>query len=256
MNRQVIIKTPEQIANITEAGKWHTELLHILTKASQAGTTLIEIEAQAQRFLDMHNLTWAFKWFNWFPANCCLSLNDCVVHWIPDETVLKEWDFLKIDVGVVYKWWISDAAVTLVVWWAKHNPEWQKLIDSTKVALDNWLKRIAPGKSFYEYGIEVERTMKNNWFSVIKNLTGHGVGVEVHEAPSIYNRGFKKMKKSIARPWMVIALEPITAVNSKEFIHWTENSWNIYTEHWDLWAQWEYTVVITENWYKVIAWIQ
>lgn len=228
----------------------------MLEKLSQPWTILMEIEAQAQHFLTMNNLTWAFKWYNWFPANCCLSVNDCVVHWIPDDTILKEWDLLKIDVWVTYKWGISDAAITFVVWGKKHNPQGELLTVATKKALDAWIKRIWPWKAFFEYWVAVEKTMKGAWFSVLKNLTGHGVGVAVHEAPSIYNWGYKKMKKSFARPWMVIALEPITAIKSKEFVHWTANERNIYTEHGDLWAQWEYTLLITENGYEILAWIQ
>lgn len=256
MFKKPIIKTQQQISNIAEAGKWHNELLHLLMKASQPGTTLLEIEAQAQRFLDINNLTWSFKWYNWFPANCCLSVNDCVVHGIPDETVLKAWDLLKIDVWVTYNECISDAAVSIIIWGDTHNALWADLIKATKQSLDLWIKTLKPWSTFIQYWSTVQKTLKKAWFSVIKNLTGHGVGVDVHEAPSIYNWPHRSLKKMTIRPWMVIALEPITAVKSSDFIHGTTNERNVYTEYWDLWAQREYTIAITENGYEILAWLQ
>lgn len=256
MRWKPIIKTKQQIQQITEAGKWHTELLHLLRDAAKPWVILLELEAQAKNFLTMHNLTGAFKWYQWFPANCCLSVNDCVVHGIPDDTVLHEWDILKIDVGVVYKEWISDAAISVVVWGDSTNPEATKLKNVTKDALDAWLTKLVPWENFYAYWKTVAKFVEKNNCSVIKNLTWHGVWVKVHEAPSLYNWPHKSLKKVTIQPGMVIALEPITAITSESFVQWTKNERNIYTEHSDLWAQWEYTLLITDNGYEILAWIE
>jgi len=253
MSRKVIIKRADQIDAIREAGKYLTELLWLIGHAAKPGVVLNELEAQAQRFMDMNNLKGAFKGYHWFPANLCLSINDCVVHGIPDETVLQEWDLLKIDAGVVYNECIADSAVSLIVGWADKNPEGQALIDATKDSLDQSLIHIAPGKSLYDFGVSVDTIMRDRWYSIIKTLTWHGVWVEVHEAPSIYNRWYKPLKKQTFQKDMVIALEPITAIKSKEFSEWT-NGWNLYTDRGDLGAQWEYTLAVTENGYEILAW--
>ncbi len=101
--KKATIKTPEQINNIRIAGKFHNELLLILRDAAKAGVSLLDLEKIAADFLKKHNLKGSFKGYNGYPANLCLSVNDCVVHGIPDRYVLKNGDVLKIDLGVTYK---------------------------------------------------------------------------------------------------------------------------------------------------------
>lgn len=98
-----LIKTPQQINTIRESGKYLNELLLYIKSQSKAGVSLIELETMAQKWLNQRNLKGAFKGYEGFPANLCLSVNDCVVHGIPDETVLKNGDLLKIDAGVIYE---------------------------------------------------------------------------------------------------------------------------------------------------------
>ena len=97
------IKTPEQIRNITDSCAYLTEMLLYLKDQTKAGMTLLEVENLSQAWLDKRNLKGAFKGYEGFPANLCLSVNDCVVHGIPDETILKNGDLLKIDAGIIYK---------------------------------------------------------------------------------------------------------------------------------------------------------
>lgn len=255
MTRKTIIKTKEQIDAIREAGKWHRELITMIWDASKAGVQLIELEKMSQLYLDKHDLKGSFKGYWWFPANLCLSNNDCVVHGIPDTTVLEDGDVLKIDVWVTYKWWIADAAITLVVGWDDKNPLWAKLIKTTKLSLDLGIKELLPYQNALKFSQTVYDTMRKWWYNIIKTLTWHGVWQEVHEWPTMYNYPEKSMKKVLLRPWMVIALEPITAIKSDDYIEWS-NGWNLYTKHWDLWAQREYTLAITDNGIEVLAWIQ
>jgi len=255
MQSWIIIKTQAQINNIRESGKHLNEILELTRNASKAGVSLIELEDIAEKYLKKHNLKWAFKWYEWYPANLCLSVNDCVVHWIPDKYVLKNWDLLKIDCGVTYNKWISDAAVSLVVWWELANPLGQALIVATKSALDRSLEYIYDGNSAYEYSRNIFNVMKNAWFSVLEKLTWHGVWNAVHEKPYMYNIPDSSMKKVKLQSWMVIALEPITAVKSRDF-YGKNNDRNLYTDYGDLWAQWEYTVLVTDNGYEILAWLK
>ena len=250
------IKTSQEIDYIREAWKYLNELLNIVWENSKEWTSLLELEMIASSYLKKNNVTWSFKGYEWFPANLCLSVNECVVHWIPDWYILKSWDVLKIDAWVTYKKMISDSAITVVIWGFKANPTGQRLVEATKLSLDEWLKFIAPGENLFNFAVKVNQVVKSKWFSILQNLTGHWVGYDVHEKPFVVNYPENYAKSVIAKPWMVLALEPITAVKSKQAIEKKWVAWNMYTQKWDISAQWEYTIVITKNWYEILAGIE
>ncbi len=258
--KNIIIKNTEQIKTIKESGKFLTELLHIIYQNLKPWIALIELEEIAQNFMDKHWIKWAFKWYNGFPANLCLSVNDCVVHWIPDWYILKNWDLLKVDCGVDYKWWISDAAFSKIIGWKENNLLWHQLIKTTKLALDRGVELAKHNVKMLDFSKTVYHTMIGNHFSVIETLTWHWVWVKVHEEPFIYNVPCVEMNWLIFKENMVLAFEPITAISSTDYTnkkYWVKDNWrNLYTENWDLWAQREYTVLITKNWCEVLAWIQ
>lgn len=253
---KIIYKTKEQLQNLRESGKYLTELLYLLYDRLQPWICWNELEKFAQKYIDIHNLKWAFKWYNGFPTNLCISINDCVVHGIPNDYVFKDGDLVKIDAGIVYKWMISDAAFSKIVGGDDKNILWADLIKATKEALDNWVKSLEIGKSFYNLWKTVFNTMKKYWFSVIKTLTGHWVGVKVHECPHIYNYPNKELKQYLVKNWMTFAIEPITAIKSTNWIEKKSWDWPLYCEKWDLWAQWEYTIIVDSNKIEVVAWIQ
>lgn len=255
MQNEIQIKNTKQINNIRESGKHLTALLHILYTKAKAGISLIELEFVAEHYIKTNKLKWAFKWYEWFPANLCLSVNDCVVHGIPDEYILKNGDLLKIDCWITYNGWITDSAITIPIWGEAANPLWYELAKVTKKSLDEAIKYIWPGKAIYEYSHHVHQIITHGWFSVLWKLTWHGVGNKVHEAPHIYNTPNPEMKKIFFKPGMVLAFEPITAVNSSDFVHRPGNDWNLYCKGKDLWAQREYTILITETWYEILSWI-
>lgn len=251
--KQPIIKTKEQIQNITDSCSYLTEMLYYLREHTKAWMTLLEVEALSQEWLDKRDLKWAFKNYDGFPANLCLSVNDCVVHGIPDETVLVNGDLLKIDAGVIYKKGFSDAAISMIIGDEALNPLGADLIRATKESLDLWIQAIQTWKEAYGISKAIYTHIKNSWFEVIKTLCGHGVWNAVHEKPLFYNYPVAEMKKIVLEPWMVIAIEPITAVVSDDVVFGDLNDWNLYCKKGDLWAQWEYTVLITENGPKVLA---
>ena len=249
------IKDKKQIANIRESGKHLTTLLRLLYTKAKAGISLIELEFVAEHYIKEHNLKWAFKGYEWYPANLCLSVNDCVVHGIPDAYILKNGDVLKIDCWITYNGWITDSAITIVIGGELANPLWYALAKATKKWLDEAIKYIWPGKAIYEYSHRVHQIILNEWFSILGKLTWHGVGNKVHEQPHIYNTPNPEMKKILFQPGMVLAFEPITAVSSTDFVHRPGNDWNLYCKGKDLWAQREYTILITDTGYEILSWI-
>lgn len=153
--KKATIKTPEQINNIRIAGKFHNELLLILRDAAKAGVSLLELEQIAADFLKKHNLKGSFKGYNGYPANLCLSVNDCVVHGIPDRYVLKNGDVLKIDLGVSYKGCMTDAAITVIVGGEHANPEAAGLIEATKSGLDECMHFLSAGRTVYDWAYAI-----------------------------------------------------------------------------------------------------
>lgn len=253
--KDISIKTKQQIENIRISGKYLTELLQLLYTKAKAGISLIELEFVAEHYIKTNNIKWAFKWYQWFPANLCLSVNDCVVHGIPDNYMLKNGDLLKIDCGITYKGGITDSAITITIGWEAANPLGYELAKATKKSLDEAIQHIWPGKAIYEYSHRVHKIVTNAWFSVLGKLTWHGVGNKVHEGPHIYNTPNPEMKKIFFQPGMVLAFEPITAVSSTDFVSRPWNDRNLYCKGRDLWAQREYTILITEKWYEILSWI-
>ena len=253
---QIIYKSKQQLENLKESGKYLTELLYLLFEKLQPGVIGIELEDFAQKYIDTHNLKWAFKWYYGFPANLCISVNDCVVHWIPNDYVFKEGDLVKIDAWITYKWMISDAAFSKVVGGWDKNQLWTDLVKTTKKALDAGIASLKVWASFYNMWKTIFDVMKKNGFSVIKTLTGHWVGVKVHEPPHLYNYPNKELKNYIVRNWMAFAVEPITAVESTDWKEPYPGAWPLYCEKNDLWAQWEYTVIVDDNKIQVVAGIQ
>lgn len=248
-----IIKTSQQISNIRESGKYLTELLYKLYHATQVGVALIELEFIAEDYIKKNNLKWAFKNYHGFPANLCLSVNDCVVHGIPDDYILKNGDLLKIDCGITYKGGITDSAISVVVGGELANPLAYNLVVATKKSLDTWLEYIAADRPLFGFSHHIHSSITNAGFSVIEKLTWHGVGNKVHEDPHVYNIPHPSMKTTFLEAGMVLALEPITAVSSKDFFMKKENDWNLYCKNGDLGAQWEYTILVTEDWYEILS---
>lgn len=252
----IIIKTPEQINNLRISWKLLTEMLLLLRDATKPWVTLIELENMSRDFCKKHNVTGAFLGNQWYKYNLCLSVNDCVVHGIPDNYELKAWDLLKIDAGINYKKALSDAAIAIVVWWDETNPEATHLKNTTKQALDAGVKTLWPGKPLYNYWFTVEKIVKQNNCSIIGNVTGHGVGTALWEPPYIYNYAHPSLQRIFLEPGMVIALEPITAIESRSYKEKPHIKWNLYTQKGDLGAQREYSVLITENGYEILAGVQ
>lgn len=250
------IKTAEEIKNIKEAGKYLNELLYINQQNAKAGTKLLELEEKTESYLKKNNLKWSFKGYQWFPTNLCLSVNDCVVHWIPDDYILKNGDLLKIDCGITYKWNIADAAISIIVGGSHTNPLAEKLVNVTKSWLDHCLHHLKPENTVHTYSSEIFNYITSRGCSVIKALTWHGVGNAVHEPPYIYNRPHPETSKTLLQEGMVLAIEPITAISSEDFVEGKHNNRNLYTKNGDLWAQREYTIHITNNGNEILAWIK
>lgn len=221
--------------------------------------SLLELEKASNDFIKKlnqdnpeHDIKGAFKGFEWFPANLCLSYNSGLVHGIPSKYILKAWDLLKIDTGIKCDWYITDSAVSVVVGWSKTNKKAAELIYSTKKVLDDSFEIIKEGLSLFDYGRFVYNQIKKDWYEIIKGLTWHGLGKTVHEDPWISNYADHRLKSIKFKPGMVFALEPITAEYSDDFIG-GKNGRDLFTSRGDLGCQREYTIAFGSEGPEIVA---
>lgn len=210
----ITIKTKEDIQKLREGGRRHAEILNLLKNMIKPGITSKELDDEAHRLIIEGGDIPAFLNYKPrgesrpFPASLCVSINDEIVHGIPneEEKVLKEGDIVTIDLGLIHKGLITDAAITVPV--GNISPELSKLLDVTNKALYAGIKAAKGGKRVGDIGVAIERLAVAAGFGVVEELSGHGVGYSVHEDPFVPNYGVAGTG-DVLKPGMVLAIEPI-----------------------------------------------
>lgn len=244
----VNLKNKNDIKKLRISGKILSQTLSILKKKTKEGIPLRELDKIARREIEEAGAIPAFLNYqpsgaaSPFPASICASVNDIIVHGIPGDYILKEGDVLKIDAGVNYKGYITDSAFTLGI--GKISFEADGLIKVTRKALVKAIKLCHLGYHIGDIGWTVEKTIKKAGFKVIRDLTGHGVGFNLHEPPNVPNFGNKGTGLAL-EPGMVLAIEPITSISSEHMKKAEDDSF--VTADGSVSAQFEHTVVITEG---------
>ncbi len=239
-------KTKEDIAGLRASGVILSHLLHALSERAKPGTALAELDALAERILEEARAEATFLGFRPgpgaapYPARLCTSVNDVVVHGLPDATVLKSGDLLSLDMGVTYRGYVTDAAVTVAVGDVSEND--RKLIRATREALGNALRVCDTAHRLGDIGYEIERTAGKYGLHVVKNLIGHGVGFELHEEPDVYNFGERGTGMKLTEG-LVLAIEPMLSFESDRAVEREDGSFA--TERGDRSAHFETTVAIT-----------
>jgi len=250
----VNLKSQEEIKKIAIAGRILAKILKTLTKEAKIGTRLSQLNALAYQLTKKYKARPAFLGYQPtgaskpFGASICASVNEVVVHGFPSDYKLQSGDVLKIDFGVEYQGFFADAALTIGI--GKISKEAKHLIKTTELALKRAIKQAKPGKTLGDIGWIIQKTAEDNGLKVIKCLTGHGVGKELHEEPTIYNYG-EKGKGIVLRPGMVLAIEPMLAISTEKIIQKSDESWA--TADGSLSAHFEHTVAITEKGAKILT---
>lgn len=245
----IYIKTKQEIKKIADGGKILSAILNNVAKKIKPGITTLALNDYAEFLIKKFGATPSFKNFEKYPASLCTSVNDAIVHAIPSNYKLQEGDIIGLDLGIWWKGLCTDMARTVPV--GKISQEAKKLISVTKKCLELGIKQIKPGNRIGDYGYAVQVYAEKNGFSVVRNLTGHGVGREVHEDPKIFNFG-KPNDGEEFKEGMVIALEPmINQGTYKNKI--SDDGWTILTADKKLSAHFEHTVVVTKRGCKVLT---
>lgn len=250
----ISIKTPQEIIQLKESGRILSGLLKTLVAHAKVGTNLLDLDKLAYTYIRDNNGYPAFLNYqpegatHPYPASICVSLNNIIVHGTPHDYKLRAGDVLKIDAGVIYEGMYTDSATTVAI--GKIFPKTKNLLRSTKKALDEALAIIRPGKTLGDIGWVIEQRARMDNVKVIKALTGHGVGYELHEDPAVFNYG-SKGHGLVLREGMVLAIEPMFSVSSEDIIQQRDDSYA--TADGSLSAHYEHTVVVTKRGHTIIT---
>jgi len=248
----ISIKTKIELDLMRESGRILASIISKMRIAAKPGITTKDLDKLARELVLFHDVKAAFLGYSGFPAVVCISMNDEVVHGVPSGDKLKEGDLLSIDMGVVYKGFYSDSAVTFPVLgnmseseWSQKNPEASKLLAVTKEALNVGIKNAKAGNHVGDISSEVQKVIERNNFGVVRVLVGHGIGRDLHEEPQVPNFGEPGDGPEL-KTGMTIAIEPMVNVGSHE-IELTKDGFTYKTKDGSLSAHFEHTVVITED---------
>ena len=252
----ITIKTKEEIEILKEGGHILAEVLRELAKLAKPGVSTGFLDQKARELISARGGEPAFLNYHPtfmdkpYPASLCVSLNNVIVHGLPSEkTILKNGDILKLDLGVKYKNLFTDAAITVGI--GELTEEKHKLIDITKQALKLAINEVRPGNHIGDIGFAIENYIENNGFYVIEILVGHGVGHAIHEEPNVPNYG-KRGKGPILQPGMVLAIEPMVALKSKE-VQLSKDGFGYETLGGSLSAHFEHSVAVTKDGHLVLT---
>jgi methionyl aminopeptidase len=247
-------KTPAEIETMAEGGRRLARILAELRAAVRPGVRTIELDRLAHDLIAKGGDTPAFLGYKPggagkpYPASLCASVNDGVVHGVPSNYALREGDVLKLDLGLVHKELYVDAAVTVGV--GKISEEAKKLISATKKALALGVAAAKAGNTLGDIGHAVQNYVEQLGFSVVRALTGHGVGQSLHEDPYVYNFGKPGEGEKLV-PGMVLALEPMVTAGRCHVKQLSDDSF--VTKDGSLAAHFEHTVAITKHGSRILT---
>ncbi len=237
-----LLKSEEEILTMKEGGSMLAETVKELQKRITPGISTKELDSFAEQFIIQKGAKPSFKGYRGFPATVCTSLNDIIVHGIPSEKPLKEGDILSLDIGLYYKGFHSDMAVTVPV--GKVDGDALRLIKATKKALKRGIKKVREGNTLGDLGNTIERYVHKSGFEIVYGLCGHGIGRNIHEEPNILNTG-KRRKEEKMIPGVVFCIEPMLSMGSGEIKEYDDG--RIGTADGSLSAHFEHTVALTEK---------
>jgi methionyl aminopeptidase len=244
--RMDMIKTPEQIAGIREAGKLNTEVLDAVEKEIKVGMTTDEIDKIVYDYTVSHNGTPACLNYEGFPKSVCTSINDVICHGIPSpDDVLKSGDIVNVDATTIYKGYVGDASRMFMI--GNVSAERKNLVGITKECLrrgtlsaKGWVNTIG------DIGASIQAFAHKHGYSVVREFGGHGVGLSMHEDPFVSHVG-KRGTGMLLVPGMVITIEPMINQGHPDLYIDSVDNWTVRTVDGKASAQWEYTLLITEG---------
>lgn len=246
----ITIKSAREIELMTEAGRI-LEIVHEeLAKALHPGMSTKDIDKLGEEIIRSYGCIPSFLEYNGYPASICVSVNDEVVHGIPDSRhILKDGDIVSLDAGVIYKGYHSDAARTHGI--GEIGKEAQKLIDVTRESFFEGIKYAKEGNHLFDISTAIGKYAESFGYGVVRDLCGHGIGTSLHESPEIPN--YEMNRKGVKlKAGMTLAIEPMINMGTWQ-VRWLDDDWTVVTKDHSLSAHYENTVLITEGEPKLLT---
>ena len=245
----IVLRSKDEISEIGRAGSILARTLEKLRKYAKPGILTKELDAIAREEIIKRDGYPAFKDYKGFPGNICVSLNEMVVHGIPSDRKLRDGDIVSIDVGVRFRDYCADGAITVSI--GRIGETAAKLIEVTKKALYIGIENAQAGRHLTDISYAIQQFVEANHFSVVRALVGHGIGTKIHEEPEIPNFGHPGMGP-ILEPGMVLAIEPMVNAGTFE-VETLDDGWSIVTKDKKLSAHFEHTIAITDGKAKILT---
>ena len=249
--RGVEIKSAREIKIMREASRIVATVLREVMAMVEPGQTTGDLDAFAEKRIREMGATPSFKGYHGFPASICASINNEVVHGIPNaKRVIHKGDLLKVDTGAYFEGYHGDSCITVCV--GESSAEAQTLSRVAQESLMAGLSQVKAGNTLLDIAGAVEDHVKANGFSVVEDYTGHGVGRNLHEEPSVFNFRTDELPNVTLRPGMTLAIEPILNAGSKA-CRTLKDRWTVVTRDRSLSAQWEHTVLVTSDGCEILT---
>lgn len=240
----IVLKTSKELRLMKEACVIAAGALKAAGEAVEPGVSTTEINRIAHKFITDAGAIPTFKGYNGYPAATCISINDVVIHGIPSsKQIIREGDLVSIDVGATFNGYVGDNAATFAA--GDISPEAKRLSDTTRESLYEGIRAAVAGGRIGDIGHAVQSYCESRGFSVVRTFTGHGVGTQMHEDPSVPNFGTPGRGVRLL-PGMTIAIEPMINMGTHE-VRQMPDGWTIKTKDGKLSAHFEHTIAITAD---------
>ena len=249
--RGIEIKSPREIEIMRQSAKIVATVLKEISELVQPGMTTADLDAHAEKRIREMGATPSFKGYHGFPASICSSINNEVVHGIPNpKKVLRTGDVLKVDTGAYQQGFHGDSCITIAV--GEVTPEAAKLMRVAEEALYKGIEQVKAGNYLLDLAGAIQDHVEANGFSIVEDFTGHGVGRNLHEEPSVFNFRTRDMPNVKLRAGMTLAIEPIVNAGSR-LTRILADRWTAVTVDNSLSAQFEHTVLVTDSGYEILT---
>ncbi len=245
----ISIKSEHEIELMRHAGHLVSEMHKFIKPYIKEGITTKELDKLCEKFIRDHDAIPTELGYEGYPASICASVNDTVVHGIPDDYKLKNGDIITIDVVIGYKGYQGDAAWTYAV--GEISDDDKYLMEHTEKALYEGIKQVKPGNRIGDISNAVETYAKAHNLGVVEELCGHGIGAEMHEDPEVPNFGEKGTGPRL-KEGMVICIEPMLTFGER-YIYILDDDWTIKTDDGSNAAHYEHTVLVTKDGYEILT---
>ena len=259
VKRGIILKSPREIELMRAAGRVVHGVLARCQEIAVPGATSAELNGEAERVIAEAGGEALFKGVRapkarfLFPAALCTSVNEEVVHGIPNERKLREGDIISVDCGVRLNGYCGDAALTIAI--GQISPEVERLLEVTRTMLNIAIEMMCPGRRWSEVAKAMQKHAQKNDFSVVREFVGHGIGQQMHEDPKVPNYYDRQQARHDfeLRPGMLLAVEPMVNMGAAEVEYRDEDCWTVVTRDRRWAAHFEHTIAVTESGTNVLT---